>query len=137
VSYFFDTNILVYAFADDPKKQTAVTLLDQALEQGCVISAQVLGELTNVARRKLKASWEQVAEISAYVREIFTTILPVTEATHIAALRLSQERQLSYFDAQLIVSALEANCTTFYSEDLQHGATFGRLTVVNPFLETP
>jgi predicted nucleic acid-binding protein len=47
---FLDTDVLVYAFTDDPKGRRAQELLSK----GCVISVQILNEFTNVASRKLR-----------------------------------------------------------------------------------
>ena len=41
----------------------------------------------------------------------------------------------SYWDSLIIAAALEAGCTTLYSEDLQHKQVIeGVLTILNPFL---
>ena len=45
---FFDTNVVVYAFLDVAKRERALDLI----ASGGVISAQVLNEFTNVARRQ-------------------------------------------------------------------------------------
>ena len=55
---FLDTNVLIYAFTDDPRNQKAQELLGK----GCVIGVQVLNEFTNVARRKLGMTWEELRE---------------------------------------------------------------------------
>jgi predicted nucleic acid-binding protein len=36
----------------------------------------------------------------------------------------------------IVASAIEAGCNVLYSEDMQHGRTFGRLAIANPFLES-
>jgi predicted nucleic acid-binding protein len=33
----------------------------------------------------------------------------------------------------MLASAVEANCTIFYTEDLHHGHKIGNLTIRNPF----
>ena len=51
------------------------------------------------------------------------------------ALELAGQYQLSYYDALIAASAIAADCTTLYSEDMHHGLTVnGTLTVRNPFL---
>ncbi|MGE3643396.1 MAG: PIN domain-containing protein [Beijerinckiaceae bacterium] len=50
---FFDTNVLVYAVSTDLRRDKA----DALIASGGVISAQVLNELTNVLRHKLKQDW--------------------------------------------------------------------------------
>jgi predicted nucleic acid-binding protein len=34
----------------------------------------------------------------------------------------------------IVSAALRAECAIVYSEDMQHGQTFGQLTIRNPFL---
>ena len=55
---FFDTNIFVYAISGDPRG----TVARARLRGGGVISAQVLNEFASVSRKKLRLSWEIVAE---------------------------------------------------------------------------
>ncbi len=60
--------------------------------------------------------------------------LPLTPAMTRAALALARDHSLHFFDALIVVAAIEAGCDTLFSEDLQHGRKFGGLTIVNPFL---
>jgi predicted nucleic acid-binding protein len=42
---------------------------------------------------------------------------------------------LQVFDSKIIASALHADCTILYSEDMQHGLVIeNKLTIINPFL---
>ncbi len=50
----------------------------------------------------------------------------------LSAIQLSRQDQLSFWDALIIRSALEGGASNLYSEDMQHGQTFGALTVENP-----
>jgi predicted nucleic acid-binding protein len=40
---------------------------------------------------------------------------------------------LSWYDALIVAGAIEAQCGTLYSEDLQHGQRFNDLRIENPF----
>lgn len=53
MSAFFDSNILVYAYSTDARRQRALT----TIAGGGAISAQVLNEFTNVLRKKQKQDW--------------------------------------------------------------------------------
>jgi predicted nucleic acid-binding protein len=53
VKAFFDTNILVYAFSTDPRRDRAV----EVITLGGDINAQVLNEFTNVLHKKQKMAW--------------------------------------------------------------------------------
>ena len=128
--HFFDTNILIYAFAsNDPRSARAESLI----AEGGAIGVQVLSEFTNVTRRKLRWQWEQIDASLAVIEELFGPVAPLTQAIHSGALALARERELSFYDALIVAAAQDADCKLLFSEDLQHGQTFGKLTVENPF----
>lgn len=129
---FLDTNILVYAQLDDPRSERALKLV----EAGGVISAQVLNEFVNVFMRKLRRQWRDIEDALADVRDALDTdVVPLTAETTTAALALARDHGFAFYDALIVASAIEAGCTTLYSEDMQHGRVIGGLTVINPFLE--
>lgn len=129
---FLDTNVLVYAFTTDPRAARA----QQLLEHGCIINVQVLNDLANVARRKLKMSWPELTEALDAIRTLCPTILPVTLDTHSAGMERAQRYGLSVFDSLIVAGALEAGCGTLWSEDMQHGLVIDqRLRILNPFLD--
>jgi predicted nucleic acid-binding protein len=56
------------------------------------------------------------------------------EPDQILAAAASRRRdRISFWDALILTSASAAGCEEVLSEDLQHGRSFGRLRVVNPF----
>jgi len=59
--------------------------------------------------------------------------VPITYDTHASALALARNHNLSFYDALIVASAVEAGCDTLYSEDLQDGRSFAGLAIVNPF----
>ncbi len=127
---FLDSNVLVYAFSDDPRAAPAQALL----ECGCTISVQGLNEFANVARRKLGKSWQEVRDALAAIRVLCPTILPIDLDTHAAALHLAERHGFAMFDALMIAAALRAGSDTLWSEDMQHGMTIdGGLRIANPF----
>jgi predicted nucleic acid-binding protein len=127
---FFDTNILVHAFAsNDPRSARAESLI----AEGGFISVQVLNEFTNVTRRKLRWQWEQIEASLAVIEELFGPVAPPAKAIHARAVHLAREHELSVYDALIVAAAQDAGCALLFSEDLQHGQRFGALTVENPF----
>ena len=129
---FFDTNILVYTATSDTKKQRAA----DCLRRGGVVSVQVLNEFVHVARRKLRHDWPQIELALGLFRASLDDVAPVTLNTHTGAVLLAREHGLSFYDALIIVAAIEAGCDTLFSEDMQHGRAIGGLSIVNPFLES-
>ena len=129
-SRFFDTNILIYAFAaDDPRSARAEALI----ADGGVIGVQVLNEFTNVTRRKLRWQWRQIEAAFAVIEELLGPARPLTTAIHARAVVLARDHELSFYDALIVAAALDAGCEVLCSEDLQHGQKFGALKVENPF----
>ncbi len=133
---FFDTNIIVYA--DDTsvleKQNRAIELIDAYQQQDlAAISIQVMQEYFSAAVRKLKMDEEAAqrkVEVLSQLR-----VVSLSKADVIAAIELFRLRRISIWDALIVQAAKVAGATILYSEDLQHGATFGRVRVVNPFLE--
>ena len=131
---FVDTNVLVYVFDDDsPRKQeTARRILDEEADR-VVLSTQVLGEFYVTVTRKLARPLTASRAIEAVDA---LRALPVRglgpELVRAAAHRSASSR-VSYWDALIIESALDADATVLLTEDLQHGQMFGRLRVLNPF----
>ncbi len=130
VEAFLDTNVLVYAVSTDVRGPIARRLL----RRGGVVSVQVLNEFANVARKKLGRDWPTVEEALRSFRELLDPVLPLTVATHEAAIGLAREHALPFYDALIIASALEGGCSQLLTEDLQDNRRFGRLTVRNPFI---
>ena len=129
---FFDTNILVYAFLDIDRRERALDLI----ASGGVISAQVLNEFTNVARRKRQRDWAEIERAVSVIRTRFPDVMPLTAGTHAAALDLARDHDFAFYDALVVASAIEGGCDILYSEDMQHGRSVGGLVIVNPFLES-
>jgi predicted nucleic acid-binding protein len=58
-----------------------------------------------------------------------------SSSTFHKAIQLVNRYKFQLFDALIIASALEANCSTLYSEDMQHQMVVdNQLTIINPFL---
>lgn len=127
---FLDTNVVVYAFLDDPRSGPARELL----KSRCIISVQVLNEFVHVARRKLDMTWEEVQRALSAIRAVCLTVLPVGLDTHVDAVAIAQRYDFRIFDALLVAAALDANCETFWSEDMHDGLLIrDQLRITNPF----
>ena len=55
----------------------------------------------------------------------------------IAAIELHRLRQIAFWDALIVHAARSAGVGVLYSEDIQPGAVFGGVKVVNPFTSAP
>jgi predicted nucleic acid-binding protein len=127
---FFDTNVLIYAFAkDDRRTKIAETLL----AGGGVLGVQTLNEFVAVAVRKLGMPWEEVLEALGAIRVLFPSPVALTVQTHDRALRIAGRYGYHIYDSLVIAAALEARCNTLFSEDMNDGQTVEGLTIRNPF----
>jgi predicted nucleic acid-binding protein len=127
---FFDSNVLLYIASGDPAKADRS---ERLLDKGGIISVQVLNEIANVARRKMRMTWSETHAFLSMVRGLLS-VHAVTIETHETGLALAQSHKLSIYDAMIAASALLADCDTLWSEDMQHARVIdGRLRIVNPF----
>jgi predicted nucleic acid-binding protein len=128
---FLDTNILIYAIAQDDARTTQARSL---LQQGGTISIQVLNEFVSVSHRKLRRGWPEIADALAALRVLFPDPQDIGLATHQAAVAIAQRYGFAFYDALIVASALEAGCSSLLSEDLHDGQVIeGTLTIRNPF----
>jgi predicted nucleic acid-binding protein len=136
VKVFVDTNVLLYWFdRDSPKKQEVARseLRKLILERSIVISTQVLQEFYVAATRKLKQPLppERAAAVIDYLVRL--PVSQVGASTVQRAITLHRDRSLSFWDALIVQSAIEAGADVIYSEDMQAGVSFNGATIVNPF----
>ena len=135
MSFFFDTNVLVYVFdrAESIKQARAQDLVTAHMTaRDMVLSTQVLQELyVTLTRKKQLGAADALEVVTTFAQE---RIVPASADLVLRGLALSQQRQLSVWDALIVQAALQAGCTTLYSEDFQNGARFDELVVLNPFL---
>jgi len=136
-SFFLDTNIFVYSFVHEPSKASRATrLIHEAIgTRKGTVSYQVVQEFFNVALRRF-ANPMAVADAEQYLATVFRPLLTVhsSQAIYGAALRLYGKYRLSWYDTLIVAAALEGQCQTLYSEDLQHGLKIDSLRIENPFL---
>ena len=136
--FFLDTNIFAYIFDESApdKRQLASDLVDHAVatNEG-VISFQVAQEFITLAFRRFRPPLSST-EAEQFLAVTLGPLLAV-QSSHVLyweALHLSRRYSLSWYDSLIVAAALEADCRTLYTEDLQHGQKFDNLRVQNPFL---
>lgn len=131
---FIDSNILVYTDDhDNPRKQTkALDLIERERKRGTgVVSTQVLNEYFNAVTRKLGVPSPLARRKVELLARMNLMLIHLDDI--LAAIDLHRLHQFSYWDALVIRTALQAGCSTLYSEDLQHGRKIDGLALVDPF----
>ena len=134
-----DTNVFVYFFDDEePAKQAKATeLLDRLVQppSETVLLWQVAGESLSCLRRWDSAGKRSDADVDADIQDIlamFPLAFPTKEVI-LRALHLHSRYSLSHWDGMLVAACIEAGVDTLYSEDLDDGATYDSVEIVNPF----
>lgn len=131
---FFDTNVLLYLASDDRSKAGRA---EDILRSGGTTSVQVLNEITNVARRKMRLSWTDTHLFLSMIRRLLV-VHPLTLEMHDTGIALAERHGFSTWDAMVVAAALCTDCDTLWSEDMHDGMVIeGRLRIVNPFSKAP
>ena len=129
-SCFFDTNVLLYLASANEVKARRV---EELLQDGGIVSVQVLNEIANLLRRKMRTPWEKVTPFLQQF-PLILTVVPVTLQVHETGLRLAKRYGLSVYDGMIVSAALAADCNTLFSEDMHNGLVVDEcLTIRNPF----
>jgi predicted nucleic acid-binding protein len=137
-----DSNVLVYCFdARHPKRMTkAWDVLTRGAADGTLaLCHQSVIEFVE-AVSKPRVDGRPIVPPGDLAREVeeLLVALPVlypTESVLRNALRARATYQLSWFDAHLLSYAESYGVPEVLSEDFQHGRSYGRVRVVNPFIE--
>lgn len=126
---FLDSNVVLYLLSAEPGKADRAEALLRARP---IVSVQVLNEVTSVCLRKLRLPWEEVQAVIAAVKSN-ASVVPLTVESHALAMDLAHRHQLSFYDAHVVASALQAGAQTLFSEDMHHGLEIQGLRILNPF----
>jgi predicted nucleic acid-binding protein len=134
-----DTNVFVYAFdATEPAKQsTAREFFRRVMTstESTLVPWQVAVELLARFRKWESAGKMTGDEVHARFTEflgVWTLVVP-TARIFDSSFRLRSHYSLSHWDSMLIAACQEAGVTRLYSEDMQNGADYDGVNIVNPF----
>jgi predicted nucleic acid-binding protein len=132
---FLDTNLWIYlqdGSSGDKSQRVSDLIRDNA---GIIlISTQVLGELYHVMTRKKIASPQAAGQVVRDLLEDFP-VLNIDPPNVKKALEINLRYGYTYWDSLILATALLANCTIVYSEDMQHNQLVeSQLRIVNPFI---
>ena len=135
---FVDTNILVYAHdrGAGPKHELAKDLVRRLwTDQTGSLSTQVVQEFYVNVRRKARNP-VSLAEARSLVEDYLHWHVVVNDGeTILQALDLEARYQVSFWDALILRAAQRSGAPILYSEDLSNGQSYGRVRVVNPFVD--
>ena len=133
---FIDTNVLVYAFekGDSARKRIAQALMSELIaEDRLRVSTQVLQEVFVTLTRKVKQPCS-TEEALGVLEDLTAWPLMVVDYEAIrAAIELTGQACLSFWDALIVVAAARSGASVLYTEDLNDGQEILGVRITNPF----
>lgn len=133
--YFIDSNIWIYALANNQdinKRNIACQLVDA---EGVIISTQVINEVCLNLIKKSSFTEQQIIQlIEAFYKGCH--IITFNRDIFVNSSNLRSRYHFSFWDSLIIACALAAGANILYFEDMQDGLVVdNQLEIVNPFKE--
>jgi predicted nucleic acid-binding protein len=133
-SCFIDTNVWLYTLilVDDPKKTARAKEVIRT-DKTISVSTQVINEACNNLIKKAQFSEPQIQQLieSFYAKHL---VIESNKAIMLKASKLRERYKFSFWDSQIVASALSAKAAVLYSEDMHDGLIVDeQLRIVNPF----
>ncbi len=131
-----DSNILIYAYAEDSmKKAKAAELLEKCFlgKLKLSISLQNIGEFCSIATRKYQIQSTAINKIvQAILKSKNFVKLSYQPTTFKGALTIMEKNKLQFWDALLAATMLENDAVKIYTEDADFNKVSG-IKQINPF----
>lgn len=117
---------------EDPEKAERANRLVDTVDFGT--SGQVLAEFYAVTTQKGGRPLTPDEAFAWIEWLIQLPCVPVEPVLVMAAIRNAVRYRISYWDGAIIAAAERLGAEILYTEDLNHGQTYGSVRVVNPFV---
>jgi predicted nucleic acid-binding protein len=133
--FSLDANVLVYAadLAAGERHERALEILDRAVRRDCVLTLQALAEFFHATTRKRMMTRAEAADQLRDWATEFPIVAAETGAV-LAGLEFAVDGRLGWWDALFLATAERHGCEIVLSEDMQDGARFGGVTILDPFV---
>ncbi len=135
VDYFLDTNVLIYAALGRGLLERKRKIAHDLVVNGRFgISTQVLQEFyVNAIRKTARPLTPD--EALEWIDDLRTQeCVTVDKALIRVGIEISLHYRIDYWDGAILAAAERLGTETVYTEDLNHGQSYGSVRVVNPFL---
>ncbi|MCU7837418.1 MAG: PIN domain-containing protein [gamma proteobacterium symbiont of Taylorina sp.] len=116
---FIDLNIILYAYSKTETKKADIANNLIFGSDNIYISKQVTNEVINILCKKFKLRTDDIINVILELDNKFS-ILDFSLITQINALKIKEKYQFQFYDSLIIATAIENNCSTLFSEDMQH-----------------
>jgi len=134
---FFDTNVLLYMYGSDSRRQTRATdLFAEYTRSGrMLISTQVVQEFYAAGSRKLGMPRKVLSAVIAGLLD--WPLVTIGPAEILSAIEGEERYQISFWDALIVAAAEAGGADVLYTEDLNDGQRYGTVVARNPFALPP
>lgn len=135
--FSLDSNVLIYSEGtdDSQRRDIASGLIAAIGRENIVLPVQAIGETLRWLIGKGGLSQEAaVQRIEEWMEQCRPLPLGLTALA--GALQLVSKHHLQIWDAVILSASSDAGARIVFSEDMQHGFTWGGVTVINPFVLT-
>lgn len=135
-----DTNILLYAATADARSSQHAAekiqrSLDLVMRHDLLISAQNILEFSANARKAKGAGLSHGETLEWIDLLLEYPFMPNTRPLVVIAVDFAFRYKINTFDAAMMAAGNAGRVDLVYSEDLNHGQTYGSVRVCNPFIE--
>lgn len=136
IDYFLDTNVLLYAALGkgtaEAKRAVAVDLIGRSVFG---TSTQVLQEFYTAAIKQRFGRALTPIEAREWVADLDEQPCATMDKALIqVAIEISWRYRINYWDGAILAAAERLGAEIVYTEDLNHGQSYGSVRVINPFL---
>jgi predicted nucleic acid-binding protein len=134
---FVDTNILIYAYdrMAAEKRDKALDVIKRLWNQGNgVLSTQVLQEFYVNVTKKITHPLSKVKARSIIETYLVWRIEMIRPEHVLLASEIQERHQLSFWDAMIVISAIQSGAKMIFTEDLNHGQLIEGVIIENPLL---
>ncbi len=129
-----DTNVFVYALDDRDRLKQDISreVIAILARQDQPIALQVVGEVQNALRRRLKMPAHLAAQQARNVFVSFPSFAYDAACVDLA-LAYAGAGRFGYWDGLLLAACGRAGVQALLSEDMQDGQAVGGVQIINPF----
>lgn len=135
---FIDTNIFVYAQDNSDESKTKISqelITKLLLEKQGFISTQVIQEFCNIFLKKSEKPL-QPSDVAEIIDGLLVPLLAHTPDSYFykRAINIYSKHSLSFYDSLIVQAAVDLKCELLYSEDMQNGARYSGVIIINPYV---
>jgi predicted nucleic acid-binding protein len=134
---FVDTNILIYAYdlASGVKRNIAAEAVKALWDNGNgVLSTQVMQEFYVNVTRKIGHPITPDKARSILATYLAWQVEVIKPDSILRASEIQERHKISFWDAMIVVAAIQSGAMKILTEDLNHGQLIEGILVENPFV---